>query len=91
MVLLILYCEMITAISLVSIHHLIVDKKRKEKKIGNFNIVRSILCEMIKTPYFCFYTAASVNYTFTFSKLTSAFCNKVLLLYLQVGSKTENQ
>lgn len=46
---------------------------------------------MIKTPYFCFYTATSVNYTFTFPKLTSAFCDKALLLYLQVGSKTENQ
>ena len=46
---------------------------------------------MIKTPYFCVYTVTSVNYTFTFPKLTSAFCDKALLLYLQVGSKNENR
>lgn len=52
-------------------------------------MVRSILFEMIKAPYFCFYIAASVNYTFP--KLTFAFCNKAPLLYLQVDSKTQNQ
>ena len=52
-------------------------------------MVRSILFEMIKAPYFCFYIAASVNYTFPFPKLTFAFCNKAPLLYLQVDSKTQ--
>lgn len=54
-------------------------------------MVRSILFEMIKAPYFCFYIAASVNYTFPFPKLTFAFCNKAPLLYLQVDSKTQSQ